>query len=78
MIDCSRGVTLQLRVGNGTVRLHTDDPQAIEFNSNIAAVKDSVACGPLNPEVAVVVNYRRTGDPQYLGEPTHVTFVERN
>lgn len=78
LIDCSRGVTLRVQVGNGIVQLHTADPSTIEFNSNVAAVKDSIACGPVSPPVAVTITYKRTTDPQYLGEPLRVLFVEKN
>jgi hypothetical protein len=62
---------------NRTVDLHTDDPSKIEFVSYTTRVSDSIACGPVNPELAVVIFYRAGGKPQFLGEPIRIEFVEK-
>jgi tetratricopeptide (TPR) repeat protein len=76
-VDCSRGLTLRLRVGNGNVEFHADDASRIEFLSYTTAVSDSFACGPAKSEPPVLVVYRRGGDPRYLGEPIRVEFIEK-
>jgi hypothetical protein len=76
--DCTRGLTLRLRVGNGNVELHSNDPSKIEFLSYTTAVSNSFACGSFAsapPPVHIV--YRRSGDARYLGEPLRVEFVEK-
>jgi hypothetical protein len=76
-VDCNRGMTLRVRVGNGSVELHADDPSRIEFLSYTTAVSDSFACGPAKSEPPVLIVYRRGGDPRYLGEPIRVEFIEK-
>jgi tetratricopeptide (TPR) repeat protein len=72
-IDCARGMTLQVRVGNGFVRLHTEDSSKVDFVSYAPNVKD-LACGPVKPELKVVITYKRGNDPSVLGEPLVVEF----
>jgi len=74
--DCRNGLTLRLRVGNGIVDLHSDDPSKIEFISFTNAVSDSFACGPLKSPMPVLVVYRRGGDARYLGIPVRVEFTD--
>lgn len=76
-MDCSRGLTLRVRVNNQSVELHTDMPSKIEFVSYLATVSDSVGCGPVKPDIPVAIVYRRTEDTRFLGEPLRVEFVER-
>jgi len=78
LLDCTKGVTLRIQVGNGIVQLHTDESASVEFSSDVPAVKDSIGCGPLNPPVAVTVTYKRSADPSFLGEPIRVLFVDKN
>jgi len=73
-IDCASGMTLQVRVGNSSVLLHTDNPSKIDFVSNVSSVKDSIGCGPVKPELKVLITYKRGGDPNFLGEPLVVEF----
>lgn len=75
-IDCSKGLTLRLKVNGVTVELHTDAPNQVEFVSYVAAVKDAIDCGPVKPEVHVEITYRRAADPRFLGEPLRVDFVD--
>jgi len=77
LIDCSKGLTLRIQVGNEVVQLHTDQVTAVQFTSNVPWIKDSIACGPLNPPVPVIVSYRRTGSA-FPGEPIRVLFVDKN
>jgi tetratricopeptide (TPR) repeat protein len=77
MIDCSRGLTLRVRVGNGHVELHTNTPEKLEFMSYVAGVSDSIVCGTLKPELPVVIVYRSGREPRFLGEPIRVDFVEK-
>jgi tetratricopeptide (TPR) repeat protein len=77
LIDCSKGMTLRVRVGNGTVELHTDDPSKIEFISYSKSVTDFVACGALKSEVPVLIIYRAGGDPRFLGTPLRVEFTAK-
>jgi len=74
LIDCSKGMDLQVRVGNGIVRLHTETPSSIDFVSYVTEVKDSIGCGPVKPERHVVITYKRSTDPAFLGIPLIVEF----
>ncbi len=76
-IDCSLGMTMRLRVGNGIVELHSDTPEKIEFMSYVAGVSGSIACGSQKPEPPVRITYKRGPDAQFLGEPLRVDFVEK-
>ena len=78
LIDCSKGLTLRIQVGKEVVQLHTDQVTEVEFTSDVPGIKDSIACGPLNPPVPVTVSYRRTGNSAFLGEPIRVLFVDKN
>ena len=78
LIDCSKGMTLRIQVGKEVLQLHTDQPTTVEFTSDVPGIKDSIACGPLNPPVPVTVSYRRTGTSAFLGEPIRVLFVDKN
>ena len=73
-LDCARGLTLEVRLGNGVVRLHTETPSNIDFVRYVSTVKDSIACGPVKPEPNVVITYRPVSDPAFLGEPLVVEF----
>jgi hypothetical protein len=76
-IDCTRGVTLRIRVGNGHFELHADEPSRIEFTSYAANVSNAIACGPVSPELPVRITYRRGSDPRFLGEPLVVEFLAK-
>lgn len=78
LMDCSRGLTMRVRVGNGTVELHSDNPSKIEFTSFVRGVSDSIPCGTVKPELPVVIIYKRSSDPRFLGESVQVNFVEKN
>ncbi len=74
MMDCSHGLTMDVRVGNESVKFHSDDPSKIDFVSFTTDVKSTIACGPVQPEVPVVITYKRSADPSFLGEPIKVEF----
>jgi tetratricopeptide (TPR) repeat protein len=75
LVDCSNGMTLRVRVGNGNVELHSDDPSKIEFISYSKTVSDFIACGPLKTEVPVLIIYRTGGEARFLGVPLRVEFT---
>jgi tetratricopeptide (TPR) repeat protein len=75
-MDCSKGATLRLRVGNDVVELHTDTPSQIEFRSYVSSVADSIPCGMVNPEPRVRITYRRAVNPRFLGEPMLIEFIQ--
>jgi hypothetical protein len=77
LVDCARGLTLSVRVGNAILKLHTETPSKVEFSSFVADVKDHVPCGPVKPERAVAITYKRSQDQAYLGEPLLVEFVRQ-
>jgi hypothetical protein len=76
MMDCSKGLTLHVRVGNQAVQLHTDTPEQLELVSFIAAVSDTIPCGTLSPALPVRVVYKRGADLRFLGEPVRIEFVD--
>src|SRR5262249_36230393 len=77
-IDCSLGMTLRVKVGDGNVELHADDTSKIEFISYTASLSDSVGCGQLKTQLPVTVIYRAGGDPRFLGQPLRVEFTGKN
>jgi tetratricopeptide (TPR) repeat protein len=74
-IDCSKGMTLRVKVSEGNVELHADDPSKIEFVSYTTSVSDSVSCGQLKTQPPVTVIYRAGADPRFLGQPLRVEFT---
>jgi len=74
LVDCSHGMTLSVRLDNRIVKLHAENPSKIDFVSYTNSVKGGIGCGPVNPELHVVVVYRRSTDPAFLGEPLAVEF----
>jgi tetratricopeptide (TPR) repeat protein len=74
MIDCTNGMNLHVRVGNGSVQLHTNTPSQIDFVSYVTSVKGEIGCGPVKPELHVIITYKRSADPAFLGEPLIVEF----
>ncbi len=76
-IDCRGGVTFRLRMGNGFVELHSEDPDKVEFRSYVSSITGSIPCGAVNPEVPVRIVYRRTSAGNVLGEPLLVEFIEK-
>jgi tetratricopeptide (TPR) repeat protein len=77
LVDCSRGLTLRVRLGGGFVQLHADAPSEVEFTSYTSTVSGSVPCGAIEPEIPVEITYRRGSDPRFLGMPVVVHFIEK-
>jgi hypothetical protein len=75
--DCSHGLTLRVRVGNGNVELHSDNASNIEFLSFTTAVSETFACGTFKSPPPVLIVYRRSADARYLGEPVRVEFIDK-
>jgi len=76
-LDCTRGLTLRVRAGNGVVELHSDDPSKIEFVSYTTAVSNTFTCGALTSPLPVTILYRRSPNPRYLGEPLRIEFPDK-
>lgn len=74
-VDCSQGMTMRVRVGNGNVELHSNDPSKINFVSYTSAVSDSFACGQFKTALPVLIVYKAGNDPRFLGEPVWVEFT---
>ncbi|HEY2383797.1 MAG TPA: tetratricopeptide repeat protein [Terriglobia bacterium] len=74
-VDCSQGMTLRVRVGNGNVELHASDPSKINFVSYTSAVSNSFACGQFKTPPPVLIIYKAGTDPRFLGEPIQVEFT---
>ena len=64
-------------VVNGNVQLHSDHPESIEFVSYVSSVSNSITCGPVTPELPVLVVYRKGEYPAYFGEPVRVEFLDK-
>jgi hypothetical protein len=66
-----------VRIGNGSVELHSDDPSTVEFISFTASVKNDFACGTFKSEIPVLIVYKKGSDPRYLGDPLRVEFTDK-
>jgi tetratricopeptide (TPR) repeat protein len=78
LVDCRNGLTLTIRSGNETLRLHSDTPDKIEFVSYVPTVSASISCGVVpGTGIPVVVTYRPTPGAATAGEPLMVEFVEK-
>ena len=79
LVDCKAGLTLTVRSGANTVRLHSDTPDKIEFVSYVPSVSTSISCGVVpGTGIPVVITYRPTPGGPNAGEPLLVEFVEKN
>jgi tetratricopeptide (TPR) repeat protein len=76
--DCNKGITLTIKSGVKTVKLHTPSPERIKFISYIAGGTGEITCGPINPAKQVIVTYRPSTDAKspFIGEPIAVEFVK--
>jgi hypothetical protein len=68
------GMNLHVQTEQGMVVLHSDMPSRINFVSYLSTPRGPVVCGAVTPAVHVIVVYRRTTDPAYLGDPLAVEF----
>jgi hypothetical protein len=41
------------------------------------AVSDSIECGELKAALPVLIIYRRSADPRFLGDPLRVEFTDK-
>jgi len=48
------------------------------FAELYATVKDTIACGVMQPAIPVAIVYKRTADRRFLGEPLRVDFINPN
>jgi len=74
-LECTDGLTLTVRADQATMRLHSSDPQKIQFLSYTTEVTDNIRCGTRNPGVPVTVTYRPTANG--AGEPLVVEFTQK-
>jgi len=78
-IDCDdKGMTLTVKSGDRTVKLHTSAPERIQFITHTPDLSGEITCGPINPAKQVVVTYRTSTDAKspFDGEPVAVEFVK--
>lgn len=77
-IECAdTGVTLFVRAGDRTLRLHGAELRSVFFVAYVAGLERTVKCGARNPENNVVLTYRPASDPraQFDGEAVAIEFV---
>jgi tetratricopeptide (TPR) repeat protein len=74
-LDCSDGLTLQIRTDRNTLQLHSSNPDRIQFLSYTADVGGNIKCGPRNPGTPVTVTYRPVQGG--LGDPLVIEFQEK-
>lgn len=77
-IDCNKGLTLTIKSGDKTVRLHTSSLERVRFTSYLPGGAGEITCGPINPARQVVVTYRPSTNAKsaFIGEPIAVEFVK--
>jgi hypothetical protein len=78
-VDCdNEGMTLTIKSGDKTVKLHTSSPERVQFISYIPDGAGEITCGPINPAKQVVVTYRASTNAKSasIGEPIAVEFVK--
>jgi tetratricopeptide (TPR) repeat protein len=73
-LECSDGLTLTVRTDRATLRLHSAQPDKIQFLSYTANVSGDIRCGARNPGEPVTVTYRPTPAG---GEPLVVEFTQK-
>jgi hypothetical protein len=76
-VDCSGGLTLRVAASNGTIELHTDAPEQLEFVSYIPSEKDTIACGTTDPPLRVAIVYKRTPIGDSWGNRSAWTLSEQ-
>lgn len=76
--DCNKGITLTIKSGVKTVKLHAPSPERVKFISYVQGGAGEITCGPINPAKQVVVTYRALTDAKspFIGEPIAVEFVK--
>ncbi len=76
-VDCDNGLTLTVKSGDKTVKLHTNSPERVRFISYIPGGAGEITCGLINPAKQVVVTYRASTGAKsaIIGEPIAVEFI---
>ena len=74
MVDCAMGMNLHVQTTQGVVVLHSDMPSRIDFVSYLPTPRGPVVCGAVLPPVHVIVVYRPTTEPPFIGDPLAVEF----
>jgi tetratricopeptide (TPR) repeat protein len=79
-IDCEgQGVTMAVKVGSRTLRLHNNELRQIRFVTYTQEMRGMIACGPRNPANTVIVSYRPTEDGRSKtdGVATAIAFIPK-
>ncbi len=71
-LECTDGLTLTVRTDQTSLRLHSANPDQIQFLSYTSEVSNNIKCGPRNPGIPVTVTYRPGNGG--TGEPLVVEF----
>jgi hypothetical protein len=74
-LECTDGLTLTVRSDQTSLRLHSANPDKIQFLSYTSTVSNNIQCGPRNPGTPVTVTYRPVSGG--TGEPLVVEFLEK-
>jgi hypothetical protein len=76
--DCNKGLTLTIKSGVKTVKLHAPAMESVKFISYIPGGAGEITCGLINPAKQVVVTYRASTNAKspFIGEPIAVEFVK--
>ena len=75
MLDCTSGLTVILDADGKTVRLHSNNPDKIEFITFSDAVRTSISCGPA-PSLPVTIIFRPDSSGKTQGEPIRIEFTD--
>jgi len=79
-IDCeAEGVTMAVRVGDRTLRLHNNELAHIRFITYTTDMKGRISCGPRNPANTVIVIYRPSENESSKidGTATAIAFIPK-
>jgi tetratricopeptide (TPR) repeat protein len=76
--DCNKGLTLTIKSGVKTVKLHAPTLENVKLISYIPGGAGEITCGPINPAKPVAVTYRPSTNAKspFIGEPIAVEFVK--
>jgi tetratricopeptide (TPR) repeat protein len=82
-IECRNGLTLIVKAGGKTVKLHSNSPLNVEFVSlnreGRAIASDPVVCGPtIEQGLDVTITYRPSRSGDSIGEPLSVDVLVEN
>jgi hypothetical protein len=80
-VDCNGNVaTFIVRVGQGTLKLHAANFNAVQYRTYTPEVSGDITCGARNPASNVVVTFRPSKDAtaRFNGEVIAVEFVPKD